>query len=142
MGPTLTYDRLDWHLDSAIEAGQPPENAFTHIGLYLAWLIRRQLHAPEVFPAGHVAAVKAGEMTGSDLADDVDGKLLESIMTAEGRAFSDACYGASRPRPSSASSRRSSAGCSAAARCEVQRTEGDSRSNAASTASTSSGVER
>jgi hypothetical protein len=90
----MTYDRIDWHLDSALEAGQPPENAFAHIGLYLAWLIRSDLHDPELFPAAHVAAVKAGEMTGSDLADDVDGKLLDVMMTAEGRSFSDARYSA------------------------------------------------
>jgi hypothetical protein len=38
-----TYDRLDWHFDSAIVAGHPPENAFTHIGFYLAWIIRHAL---------------------------------------------------------------------------------------------------
>src|SRR5690349_15012547 len=41
-----SYDRIDWHLDSAIAAGQPEENAFAHIGLYLAWLIRHDLHDP------------------------------------------------------------------------------------------------
>jgi hypothetical protein len=87
-----SYDRLDWHLDSAIEAGQPPENAFTHIGLYLAWLIRHDLHNPEVFPSSHVAAVKSGEMSGSDVADDVDTKLVSGVMNDEGRSFSDAFY--------------------------------------------------
>lgn len=61
---------LDWHYDSAVEAGQPPENAFTHIGFYLAWLIRHDLHDAKFFPGAHVAAVKSGEMTGSDLSDD------------------------------------------------------------------------
>ncbi len=89
-----TYDRLDWHFDSAIAAGQPPENAFTHIGFYLAWIIRHDLHNPKVFPASHVVAVKQGEMTGSDLADDIDTKLLPADMNAEGRAFSDARYSA------------------------------------------------
>lgn len=87
-----TYDRLDWHLDSAIAAGQPPENAFSHIGLYLAWVIRRDLHSPKVFPASHIAAVKTGEMTGSDLSDDIDTKLSHHDLNAEGRAFSDARY--------------------------------------------------
>jgi len=87
-----TYDRLDRHYDSAIEAGQPPENAFTHIGLYLAWIIRHDLHDPATFPAAHVAAVKTGEMTGSDLSDDIDAKLVPAAMNAEGRAFSDARY--------------------------------------------------
>lgn len=88
------YDKLDWHFDSAVSAGQPPENAFTHIGFYLAWLIRHDLHNPRHFPPEHIAAVKQGEMTGSDLADDIDTKLTSQDMTAEGRAFSDARYGA------------------------------------------------
>jgi hypothetical protein len=89
-----SYDRIDWHVDSAIEAGQPEEQAFTHIGLYLAWLIRRDLHDPRMFPAEHVDAVKAGDMTGSDLADDIDGKLISADMNVEGAAFSDARYDA------------------------------------------------
>lgn len=86
------YDRLDWHYDSAVAAGQPPENAFTHIGFYLAWLIRHDLHEPRFLPAEHVEAVKRGEMAGSDLADDIDAKLVGQVMSDEGRAFSDARY--------------------------------------------------
>jgi hypothetical protein len=47
-----------------------------------------------MIPAAHVAALKAGELTGSDLADDIDGKLVGAVMSAEGRAFRDAGYGA------------------------------------------------
>lgn len=90
--PVTAYDKLDWHYDAAVAAGQPPENAFAHIGFYLAWLIRHDLHDPTVFPASHVAAVKNGEMTGSDLADDIDTKLVPDVMNREGRAFSDARY--------------------------------------------------
>lgn len=88
------YDKLDWHVESAVSAGQPPENAFTHIGFYLAWLIRHDLHDARFLPREHVVAVKQGEMTGSDLADDIDTKLVGQVMSAEGRAFSDARYGA------------------------------------------------
>lgn len=88
------YDKLDWHVDSAVSAGQPAENAFTHIGFYLAWLIRHDLHRPRFFPAEHVDAVRRREMTGSDLADDVDTKLVSPAMNDEGRAFSDARYDA------------------------------------------------
>jgi hypothetical protein len=90
----MSYDRVDWHIDSAIEAGQPPENAFTHIGLYLAWLIRHDLHDPTFFSPSHVAAVKTGEMTGTDLSDEIDGKLVADLMSRDGRAFSDARYSA------------------------------------------------
>jgi hypothetical protein len=88
------YDKLDWHVDSAVGAGQPPENAFAHIGFYLAWLIRHDLHNARFLPAEHIDAVKRGEMTGSDLADDIDTKLVGQVMNSEGRAFSDARYGA------------------------------------------------
>lgn len=91
LGPTK-YDDNDYHVGPAEEAGQPPEHAFTHIGLYLAWLIRHDLHDPRGFPPEHIEAVKRGEMTGSDLADDIDRKLLSDSMTAEGAAFSDARY--------------------------------------------------
>ena len=91
VGPTK-YDDIDYHMGPAEEAGQPPEHAFTHIGLYLAWLIRHDLHDAGGFPPEHIEAVKRGEMTGSDLADDTDSKLLSDSMTAEGAAFSDARY--------------------------------------------------
>ena len=74
------YDKLDWHFDSAVAAGQPPENAFTHIGFYLAWLIRHDLHNARFLPPEHVEAVKHGEMTGSDLADDID-ELTRGMRT-------------------------------------------------------------
>ena len=88
----MSYDQLDWHVGEAIEAGQPPGHGFTHIGLYLAWLIRNDLHDPGAFPAAHVAMVLAGEMTGTDLADDIDGKLVGAVLSPRGRAFSDTCY--------------------------------------------------
>jgi hypothetical protein len=93
LGPTK-YDDVGYHAGPAEEAGQPREYAFTHIGLYLAWLIRHDLHDPRGFPPEHIEAVKRGEMTGSDLADDIDWKLLSDSMTSEGAAFSDARYGA------------------------------------------------
>lgn len=89
---TRQYDKLDWHLDGAASAGEPPENAFTHIGFYLAWLIRHDLHNPDVLQREHVDAVKSGEMSGSDLADDIDTKLTSHVMNSRGRAFSDARF--------------------------------------------------
>lgn len=89
---TTVYDKLAWHDESAINAGQPAEHAFTHIGLYLAWLIRHDLHNPDFIRTDWAASVKAGEMTGSDLADAIDGTLASDAMTPEGQAFSDAYY--------------------------------------------------
>jgi hypothetical protein len=87
------YDKLDWHQQGAPGAGPPDRKALVHVAFYLAWLIDRDLHAPELFRPEHVAALKSGEMTGSDLFDDLDWKLMPQLMSPEGRAFSDARYG-------------------------------------------------
>jgi hypothetical protein len=86
------YDDADWHYDGATAAGQPIEHAFAHIGLYLGWLIRRGFHRPDMFTAEDVAAVRSGEMTGSDLADEVDAKLASDMIADEGRRFTDFYY--------------------------------------------------
>jgi len=86
------YDDVDWHVEPALEAGQPEENAFTHMGLYLGWLIRRNLVDPRSFLADDLVAVREGRMTGTDLADVADGTLASDLMSAQGRAFSDWYY--------------------------------------------------
>jgi len=89
---TMAFDKLDYHVQSALSAGQPEEHAFTHIGLFLAWLIRHDLHNPVLIRDEWAAAVKAGEMTGSDLADAIDGKLVSDVMTPGGAAFTAGYY--------------------------------------------------
>lgn len=86
------FDDIDWHEGAAFEADQPREHAFTHIGVYLAWLVRHDLQDARGLPEDHVRAVRPGEMTGSDLADDMDWKLISDFMTDEGAAFSSARY--------------------------------------------------
>jgi hypothetical protein len=88
------HDDVDFHEAAAAEAGRPRENAFTHIGIFLAWLVRHDMHARAWFPRAHVRAVARGEMIGTDLADDVDWKLVSSMLSPEGAAFADACYAA------------------------------------------------
>lgn len=89
---TTAYDKAEWHEDGALAAGQPVGRAFAHIGLYLAWLIRHDLHNPDFIRSDWAAAVNAGEMSGSALSDAVDCAMVSDVMNAEGRAFSDAYY--------------------------------------------------
>lgn len=86
------FDDVGWHDGPAAEAGQPREHAFTHIGIFLAWLIRHDLHDAHWFPRDHIRAVKAGTMTGSDIADDIDWKLISDEMATEGADFTSARY--------------------------------------------------
>ena len=90
----MKFDDADYHEGAALEAGQPIEHAFTHIGLVLAWMIRHDLHDPSMFSDKHVDAVRSGSWTGSDLRDDVDGKLMSDWFTRDGAAFLAARYDA------------------------------------------------
>jgi hypothetical protein len=84
-----TFDRLDWHLDAAVERGRPPEQAFTHIGLFLAWLVRHDLHDPAAFGSDATAleAVRSGAAPGSVLRDAVGDALTSGALSPEGDAF-------------------------------------------------------
>jgi hypothetical protein len=86
------FDDATWHESGPAEGGYPPENASAHIGLYLGWLIRTDRHNREAFTTAWVAAVKAGDMTGSDLMDAIDGKLVAEVMTPDAAAFTNWYY--------------------------------------------------
>jgi len=95
MPPDLSpvkYDDAEYHVESATEAGQPAEHGATHIGLFLSWLVRHDLHEPELFDDRDVAEVRAGTMAGTDLLGLADGKLLSDMLTDEGIAFCDSRY--------------------------------------------------
>jgi hypothetical protein len=88
----IVYDKWDWHDGAALERGQPPEYGFTHIGFFLAWLIRHDLIDPSVIGEAHVEALKAGRLRPNDLADLVDGVVGSFEMRVEGVRFANAYY--------------------------------------------------
>jgi len=92
---TTIHDRQDWHLDAALERSRPPENAFTHIALFLAWLVRHDLDDPAAFPGAvgaQVASVRSGAARGSVLRDAVRGALTSDVLSDEGEAFTSWYY--------------------------------------------------
>ncbi|HYO42100.1 MAG TPA: hypothetical protein VES19_02775 [Candidatus Limnocylindrales bacterium] len=89
----VKYDDAEYHEEAAIEAGQPAEHGATHIGLFLSWLVRRDLIEPELFDERDLAEVRSGTMPGSDLLGLVDGKLVSDMLTDVGNAFAAARYG-------------------------------------------------
>ncbi len=90
--PMAKYDDFDYHVGSAVEAGQPPENAFTHIGFMLGWLARRGFVDPAVVPAEVVGGLESGDFRPNDLRDLVDGQLIDDMLTAEANRFLAAYY--------------------------------------------------
>jgi hypothetical protein len=88
-------DRADWHYGGEYPAGLPTENAGTHIGIYLAWIINRDLGSAELreYAGGHFEALRRREITGRDvLFADLDEKFFASLLSPEGQSFTTDYY--------------------------------------------------
>lgn len=91
----MAIDRIDWHADMAIEEGLGWDNAGTHIGIYLAWIILNDLvgeihlaESPE-----EIQMLKDRKITGRDyLIELCDEKFWEEDLNAEGLAFTQYYY--------------------------------------------------
>ncbi len=91
----MAIDRIDWHGESAEQAGFPNENGGTHIGIYLAWMINHHLegefHQEE--SAEELEQVRTRQITGREfLTRMCDEKFLEEDLNEEGSAFTQAYY--------------------------------------------------
>ena len=89
----VKYDDWGWHTGGVFPPDQPQINGFTHIGMYLVWIVKHDLHDPESLGRDIADGVKAGSITANDLADTIDGKLTAEGMAPEGIAFSNWYYG-------------------------------------------------
>ena len=101
----MAIDRIDWHWDDA-EAyyrinhggGSGKEltqeqirtialHAGNHIGLFLRWLVDRDLQSPEALPE-KVEKLRAGGMTGAEfLMEECDGRLWEEDISPQAMPF-------------------------------------------------------
>src|SRR5262245_54551214 len=91
----MTYDRADWHYGGDFPSELPLEAGGTHIGMFLAWAIRKDLvgslHLNH--SAGSVQQVKDREITGRDFFfGQCDAKFWEDDLNDEGNAFAKAYY--------------------------------------------------
>lgn len=88
-------DRADWHYGGNFPAGLPPENGGTHIGMYLAWIVHRNLGSKELTQhAGDTYGwVLNREVTGRDLLfTKLDEKFFDELLSPEGQAFTHSYY--------------------------------------------------
>ena len=88
-------DRADWHYGGDYPKGLPPENAGTHIGIYLAWIIHRQLGSKKLVKLGAETYQKVlrREATGRDLLfAELDEKFFPQLLNSEGGAFTSSYY--------------------------------------------------
>jgi len=88
-------DKAGWHYGGNYPKGLPPENAGTHIGIYLAWIIHRELGSKQLVKLGAETYQKVlrREATGRDLLfTELDEKFFPALLNSEGGAFTSAYY--------------------------------------------------
>ena len=92
----MSYDRADWYHGAAdFPSDLRPENAATHIGMFLAWAIinglEGELHRTE--DEAPLASVRARNMTGREfLIQYCDEKFTDEDLNDEGNAFAASYY--------------------------------------------------
>jgi len=92
---TANIDRADWHYGGNYPAGLPPENGGTHIGIYLAWMIHRDLGSPTLkeYSGAMYQRVLDRQATGRDLLmSELDEKFFPDLLSKEGLAFTRDYY--------------------------------------------------
>lgn len=90
-----SIDRADWHYGNDFPTNLPVENGGTHIGMYLNWIIDKNLigefHLTE--SKDGIEKVKSGEITGRDfLFDYCDGKFWNQELNEIGLKFTESYY--------------------------------------------------
>ena len=91
----MSLDRADWHYGGDFPENLEIENAGTHIGMYLAWIINNNLEGDlhKESPAKATDKVRAREMTGRTFFfHHCDGKFWKSDLNEEGFAFTNVYY--------------------------------------------------
>ena len=91
----MKYDDASWHYGGEFPKGLPRKNGATHIGMFLAWAIERDLagdlHTKD--DARMLALVKARKMTGARfLIECCDEKLTNDELNDEGDRFAQKYY--------------------------------------------------
>jgi hypothetical protein len=91
----MKYDDASWHYDGEFPAGLSPKNGATHIGMFVAWLIERDLisRALRADAEKELALVKKRKMTGAAfLIEACDEKLIDEDLSPEGNRFAKAYF--------------------------------------------------
>jgi tetratricopeptide (TPR) repeat protein len=91
----MSIDRADWHYDGKYPKDLPHQNAATHIGMFLAWIIFNGLESEEAASQSGAAIEKVRRRLttgGQLLMNEFDGKFLETVLSDRGWAFTQAYY--------------------------------------------------
>jgi hypothetical protein len=95
-GQAGTFDDWRWHVEGQFPTDQAPEQAYVHIGLFVAWLACRGLLDPGwVERAGlldRTIALAERRSEPCALLEGTQGRLTRPMLSPEGAAFASAYY--------------------------------------------------
>jgi hypothetical protein len=100
MRDIISFDKADWHTDGTAEENLDFEQAFVHTGMYLGWIIDRELYSEE-FAETHKKAIvryRARKMTGPTVYASIGVTFASHMLNDEGVAFTKAYYGLEKSR--------------------------------------------
>jgi hypothetical protein len=92
---TSSIDQAQWHYAGDFPRELPPEAGGTHIGMYLAWIIQRDLGSATLrkYARGSLPLLRQRKITGRELLfTDLDEKFYETLLTPAGREFTRDYY--------------------------------------------------
>lgn len=94
MAAGYAYDKAEWHSGGDYPHDLPQNAAYTHIGMYLGWLIETNLVSKEFIneTQAEIQKFKSKRTTGAKVLGSWDGTLIDDMLSKEGNAFSKFYY--------------------------------------------------
>src|SRR5882724_8607943 len=91
MSSPTVFDKAKYHYDGEWPQGLPCEQAFVHTGLFVGWLIDRDL-VSELVDNSIVRDFKKRKLSGPAAYRLLDGVLDSTMLTVDGEAFCNAYF--------------------------------------------------
>lgn len=91
---TTVYDKAKWHYEGDFPNDLSEKQAFVHTGMYLGWIIEKNLYSEEFEKASEqeILEFKQKNMTGTEVYMELDGVFASDMLNAEGRAFTESYF--------------------------------------------------
>ena len=86
-------DDLDYHAESATEAGLSDYAGGAHISYFLVWAVERDLADPDALDDAVTGPVRARDPSAFEsVLDWYDGAVVTDALQSEGASFAGSCY--------------------------------------------------
>ena len=89
------YDDVSWHFDGDFPADLTEKNASTHIGMFIGWIIKRNLEGDflKEMASDGIKKLKLGEISGGEfIYSYCDGKLTNEDLSDSANRFAEQYY--------------------------------------------------